>query len=374
MKYFLFTFILISTLLKAEWNFIPSVAQGTQFDAQVGPDNKIHLISSRYYQLDVSGTVVVDENQGDEQQGLLSFPPAIAVGDDGSVHIVTRHNGAASTGHDIRYRHRSSSGSWDTNYIVGSRVARNYVVGISYTDTDIIMSSTNASSSLNIDLWKVGGSTESYLGTLSNMWRADADTRMRGQNSAVNLVAGRPEPSSRGYAYFSRANTGSGLRDRLAANTEQHNAGTGRRGFPDLALDGQNNSHFVYGTESEVYYNKYNASGDKVFASDKRIFSSLGTWHLSTGLSAVAVSDSGELIVAVALRTKGDDQAANSDILWTYSTDGGVSWSSQVDTLKNSDAGEGRRRPRLVAVGDSFVLLYGDTVASGISMGVLTFR
>ena len=360
----------------AEWDFIPSVAQGTQFDAQVGPNNLIHLISSSYYQLDLSGNVIVDEEQGDEQQGLSSFPPAIAVGGDGSVHLVTRHNGDKTTGYDIRYRLRSAIGSWDVNYIVGTRVARNYVVGVSWTDTDIILSSTKMNSNDvygDIYLWKAGTSSAAALGSLSGMWRADVDNRMRGQNGIVHLAAGK-HSSSTSQVYYTQAEVGTGLRDRLNANKTIHQSGVTRRSFPDLALDGQNNTHFVYGARSEVYYNKYNASGQKIFGSDKRIFSNLGTWHLSIGLSGIAVSESGEFVVAVGLRTKGDQQAANSDILWTYSTDGGISWSTPQDTGKNSDAGEGRRRPRLVAVGDSFVLLFGDTIDSGISMGVLTFK
>ena len=358
------------------WTFKGTVAQGTQFDAQTGPNNRIHLISSRYYQLDLSGNALVDESQVDEQQGLMDFPPAIAVGDDGSVHIVTRGAGDIKTGVDIRYQRRNTSGIWDRNYLFGGKVARNYVVGIAWADaSNIIMSSTKKNSADvygNIHLWQAGSSSASALGSLSGMWRADVDSRIRGHNSTVYLGAGTHRSSS-ATAYFSQASTGSGLQNRLDSNKKSHESGSPRRSFPDLAVDGQNNAHFVYGARNEVYYNKYNSSGNKVFGSDKRIFSSLGDWHLSIGLSALAVSENGQTIVAVALKAKGDQRAENSDILWTYSTDGGSSWSSVQDTGKNSDAGEGRRRPRLVAVGNSFVLLYGDSSTSGISMGVITF-
>ncbi|WP_223892522.1 PKD domain-containing protein, partial [Sulfurovum sp. TSL6] len=358
-----------------QWNFFASVAEGTQFDAEAGLDNLIHLISSSYYQLNLSGDIVVNESQGDEQQAMLTFPPAIAVGDDGSVHIVTRHNGSSTEGYDIRYSRRSAAGSWDSSYLFGGRVARNYVVGISWTDTDIIMSSTDASVDGlygDIRLWKAGDSSASYLGALTGMWRADVDIRMHGQNNKIHIGAGKHNSSS-AEVYYAQADIGTGLRDRLDSNTQIHNAGNVRRSFPDLAIDGQNNTHFVYGSESEVYYNKYNANGEKIFVSDKRIFDNLGTWHLSIGLSAVAVSDNGEFVVAVSLRAKGDIYADNCDVLWAYSTDGGASWSNPQDTGKNSDAGEGRRRPRLINIGDSFILLYGDSTVPGISMGVLTF-
>jgi len=77
--------------------------------------------------------------------------------------------------------------------------------------------------------------------------------------------------------------------------------------------------------------------------------------------------------VAIGLKAKGDNEANNTDIMWTYSTDGGATWSDVQDTGKNTDTGEGRRRPRLVAIGNTFVLLFGDTNVAGISMGVLEF-
>ncbi|PHS31228.1 MAG: hypothetical protein COA92_08485 [Sulfurovum sp.] len=359
------------------WTFHPSVAQGTQFDAQTGPNNLIHLITNSYYQLDLSGTVLVNENQGDAQQGLLGFPPAIAVGDDGSVHIVTRDAGNVSTGVNIRYRKRSSAGSWDTNYVFRTPVPRNYVVGVGWADSNnIILSASDSSTDPNglfgyIHLWQAGVVSATYLGRSNAIWRADVDSRIRAKNSLVNLISGNTDRT--GEVYFSKTNSGTGIVNRLNTSMKIHEAGNPRRGFPDQAIDLQNNTHIVYGSDSEVYYNKYDANGQKLFTNDKRIFTNLGTWHLNTGLSAVAVSESGSIVVIVALRTKGDNLAANSDVLWAYSTDGGLSWSAPQDTLKNTDAGEGRRRPRLVAVGDTFVLLYGDTLTSGISMGVLTF-
>ncbi len=186
------------------------------------------------------------------------------------------------------------------------------------------------------------------------------------------LISGAPQPFS-AAAYISQADEGSNLRNRLASSTKTHNDGANRRGFPDVAIDGSNNAHFTYGVESEVYYNKYVANGNKVFANDKLLFADLGSWHLSTGLSAIAVSDDGSLVVAVWLYAKGDEEANNTDIMWTYSTDGGATWSAVQDTGKNTDTGEARRRPRLIAIGSTFVLLFGDTNATGISMGVLAF-
>ena len=374
------------------WSFKGSVANGTQFDAQAGPNNLVHIISSRYYQIDLTGAVVVDEAQGDGVQSLLGFSPAIAVGEDGSVHIITRHDGSASTGHDIRYRRRNVAGTWDRDYIFGSRVARNYVVGVTKTTNDVTMSYTEVGDgnspytsdvSGDIHLWQPGSTSATFMGSIVNEWRADADSRLRGSNDTVYLISGAPEALT-AAAYISQADEGSNLRNRLATSTQTHNLGDltdgdgrKRRGFPDVAIDGSNNAHFTYGAVSEVYYNKYDANGNKVFANDKLLFDSgdLGNWDLgiSIGLSAIAVSNDGSFVVAIGLKAKGDNEANNTDIMWTYSTDGGATWSDVQDTGKNTDTGEGRRRPRLVAIGNTFVLLFGDTNVAGISMGVLAF-
>ena len=98
------------------------------------------------------------------------------------------------------------------------------------------------------------------------------------------------------------------------------------------------------------------------------------TWHLSTGLSAVAASDDGRIVLAVALLSDGSQGASNSDLLWNYSEDGGSTWSSQQDTGRNTDGGEGRHRPRLAAIGSTFFLFYSDRGESGISLAVMEFE
>ena len=387
MKYFFFIFFFTSAVLSASlsnptWSFSPSVAEGTQFDAQAGPNNLIHLISSNYYQLDLTGNIVVNEDQGEEGKNLWSYPPAIAVGEDGSAHIITRSQASGDDAdHDIRYRRRNSEGNWDRDYIVGGRASHNRIVGIGLTNSAIIMSSTERTNDVwgNVNFWKGGEDSASFIGSISDIWRADADNRLRGQNDTVYLVSGRPEGG--GAAYFSQADTSTeGIRDRLVANMQTHDQEPERHGFPDLALDGQNYAHFAYGAASSVYYNKYDANGAKVFADNIKVFGDLVDWGLDAGLSAIAVSESGEIVVIVALDPDDEGEndpdergAMNCDLLWAYSTDGGETWSNPQDTGHNSDTGEGRRRPRLVAIGDSFVLLYGDTQESGISMGVLTF-
>lgn len=93
------------------WSHLGPVLDGRQFDAVRGPSSSVHVIASEYAELTGAGAVVLTEPQGDGRQGGLDFPPAIAVGPDGAVHIVTRHGGSFADGHDIRYRRRSPAGS-----------------------------------------------------------------------------------------------------------------------------------------------------------------------------------------------------------------------------------------------------------------------
>ena len=98
----------------------------------------------------------------------------------------------------------------------------------------------------------------------------------------------------------------------------------------------------------------------------------VGSWHLSCVCTAIAASDDGDSVLAIGLLSDGSASATNSDLLWAYSLDGGASWSDPQDTGQNSNAGEGRSRPRIVALGEKFFLFYNDTANSGISMGMIT--
>jgi putative metal-binding protein len=356
-----------------EWNFHGVVAQGGQIDAVRGPGDVLHLIAARYYQFDVAGNELVSEDQGDGQQGSMDFPPAIAVGADNSVHIITRHNGSWTDGHDLRYRRRNTAGTWDRDYLFSSRVKRNYVVAIAKPVGDsVYLCHSQGGDNVwgDLRLFKAGQSSASELGSISNIWRSDIDTRMRAEAANVYMVSGKCDPDGR--AFFLHATASDSLPGDLDASQQEHMAGTGRRGFTDLYVDGQADIHFSYGADQKVFYNRYSSQGLKAHANDVQLFDNLGEWHMSIGLSAVAASDDGSSIVAVALKSDGSQQAADSDLLWVYSNDSGQTWSSQADTGKNVNGGEGRCRPRLVAIGQKFFLFFGDNQASGISLASMT--
>ncbi len=290
------------------------------------------------------------------------------MGTDGAVHVVTRHDGDFEGGNDIRYRRRNPGGSWDLDYLIGSRERRNYVVGVTTVGARVIAAYTSAGDDVwgDIRLWEAGEDSASALGNLSGIWRADTGIRMRTSGDRLFLASGVPDPDGRAYLLHSDA--GGDLVGTLATNTWEHHEGSGRRGFVDLFVDAGGQAHLTYGAEQTAHYNRYDPAGDRVFATDVQIGSGLGEWHMSTGLSAVGASDDSQTVVAALLLSDGSQQASNSDLLWSYSLDGGASWTNPADLGVDTSGGEGRLLPRIVAVGDDFLLFYRDAGTGSISL------
>ncbi len=356
------------------WTFHGKVAEGRQFDAVTGPDTRIHLIASAYYQFSSDGSRLVAENVGDEKQGSLDFPPALAVDPDGNAHIITRHGDAgASTGFDIRYRMRDAVLGWTDDFYIGSREPRNYVVGIAApVSGSVYYHSTTVGDNVwgDVRIWRKNNAiTAELLGNIGGIWRADTDARMRGVGDKVFLVSGKCD--SAGKVFFTHCTIGPNCFNELADNIRTHASGNYRKGSPDLYVDRNGHAHITYGSQFEVYYNRYDHRQQLVFAQDKKIFSGLGSWHLQHGLSAVAASDDGSVVVAVALDPDGSQEASNSELQWNYSTDGGATWATPMRMGVYTDGGEGRCRPRLVMVGDTFFLFFRDNATQGITLASL---
>lgn len=374
LKFFLLTCICFFSATNVQatpkWTFHGKVAEGGQFDVLTGPDGKVHLISRAYYQFDAIGRKLVIENVGDDKQGEMNFPPALALDTQGNVHILTRHGGSsASSGFDIRYRRRAAAGGWTEDFLVGSRETRNYVVGIAATSIDsVYMHYTKAFDNVwgDVKLWEKNGFLAVHMGDLGGIWRADTDARMRGFNGKLFLVSGKCDGS--GAAYFTFCNDGAGCFDELSSHIQVHASGNYRKGMPDLYVDKTGSVHMTYGAQFEVYYNRYAENQQLVFGQDKKIFSGLGSWHLQLGLSAIAASENGSVVVAVALDPDGSKEARNSELLWTYSRDGGESWSEPESLDVYTDGGEGRRRPRLVVTADKALLFFRENGTGGISL------
>ena len=352
------------------WTHHGSVASGTQIDALPGPDDTLHLVSDRYYRFDENGNVEVDEAVGDGAQNSMYFPPAIDVEDDGTVHLVTREAGSPQGGYHLRYRKRSPDAQWATDYIFEEPVPRNYVVGVGNDgagNTHLLSTVVGGNVWGDVNIYDEMGGDAFLQGTMGSVWRADTDARMRAVNGTVYVVIGKNDGS--GEASFTWGSGGDGLVEQLQTNRQVHTGGDGRQGFPDIYIDSGENAHFVYGSQTgQVLYNRYDASKQRVFDNDIQVLNGLGTWHLSTGIGAVGASDDGQTIVVVGLLSDGSQAATNSEMMWTYSEDGGESWSPQESLGVFTSGGEGRLRPRLMAIGNTFYMFYNENGVSGISL------
>ncbi|MGB1014380.1 MAG: MopE-related protein [Nannocystaceae bacterium] len=357
--------------LAAEWSFHGQVVAGGQFDAVRGPDDNVHLVSSVYAQFDASGALLLTEAQGDGWQGDLDFPPAIAAGLDGTIHLVTRHGGNYENGHDIRYRRRNEQGTWDRDYVLGPPISRNYRVGVASAGGNVYI----ANGGHNDDFWgpvrlyQADANAATLLGQIPGVSRHDAGHRMRSFMDRVVFVAGRPDPN--GTAFISFGTAGPGLADELASNLQAQQAGTGRRGFPSLSIDAEGQTHLTYGAFEAAYYIKFDADGNKVVG-DVEVFTGLGGTNLSVGYSEVVATDDGQKVLAVAMRNDDDDDHGTfSELLWASSEDGGASWSAPEALGRTMNSGDGRHRPRLVAVGNEVLMFFAENNVSGVSLATI---
>ncbi len=383
----MFLFVLIvasgcSSRINPPWKFHGPIADGMQMDAVRGPNGLIHLIAERYCRLNSNGDVIIREDQGDTNHNKLNYPPSIAAGPDGTVHIVTRDPGGGfNDGYNLRYRCRDPTGLWKTNYIYRKPEKRNYIVGVAADGSrNVFLLSTNAGENVwgVIKIFREAGGKCVLLGQLGRkdfspergIWRCDTGVRMRGFKGRIYLASGLCDRD--GAAYIAFADGPEKLVEQFKKTMQRHKSGSGRKGFPDLYVADDGSVHFTYGAQiGVVYYNRYDSEFKKVFADDRKIFEGLGKWHMSAGLSAVAASDDGKTVVAVALKTDDSKEAADSTILWACSKDGGKTWSKAKDTGRKTHGGEGRLTPRLIAIDKKFFLLYYDNAFGKICLATL---
>ena len=367
------------------WKKRGVVTKSPTYDAVRGNDGRAHVIADRYLQVARDGKVLLDEPIADGVKNPLEFPPAIHVGADGAVHVAVRSGGNQSTGYVTSYRRRSPGGSWGGAVQFGSPVKWNWQVAVATNSKgDAFTLSTGAGDNVwrPLHVWQVTGGVTA-VGKLDSVFRVDNQAILRSSGGRVYFASGNnSEPVT--FAH------GDGTAAGFSNSAKRHSAGSGsERGFPDLYPDASGAVHLVYGSghtkhpatfpacsgcvDGELHYAKYENGTAKV-GSDKTLFRNLGTWHLSIGLGAVAASDDGGVVVAVALETDDSKEAAQSKLLWAHSMDGGKSWSAPEDSGLRVFGAEGRLRPKIVGLGRTFVMFYWDRDAPfSVSAATLEF-
>lgn len=349
------------------------ISSSWQFDVDIDSHGILHLIGDQYYQFDLNGKMLTAESQAqDLQQYSLSYPPAIALDPAGNAHMLLRGIGSFSSGFDITYKVRKTNGNWlssSRNYNIGIAEPRNYVVGLAaVSETEVFAHTSIVGSNIwgDIRFWELNQQSAQHTGNWSGIWRADMDTRMRAFNGKVYFASANSFTSS--DIFFSIADGGPKLLQDLKTNVQRHHSGENKKGNPDISIDQSGAAHLVYGADQEVYYNQYQANGRKIYPADQRILNDLGLWHINFGISAIGVSSDGKSILVAGLKTNGHKEATNSKIVLTYSTDRGKTWSEQIETGQITHGGEGRMRPRILAYGKKFVIIYFDVSKYGLSM------
>lgn len=359
-------------------NSVARIANGLNFDVDVA-NGKIYLISSSYYELDLDGnTLYTNSNINDIGQGVFDFGPSIEVGPDGIVHVIHRTGGDRSNGFNISYSKKETSDLWSVNsHQITTPMPRNYVVDVVGMDEGKALAAHAAKTT--DDVWgsvfffSLDGSTVDQLGDFgsSSYYRSDSDFRMEKFQNQLHLATGKPNPY--GFVYYMNAGITSSLPTDLASNPDELD-GVGenrRRGQPDLKIDQSGNVFISYGDFESVFFDRYSFDG-LTEIHDKRILTDLGEWHLDLGMSALGVSEEGDTILVVGLETGGDPEIASSCALhYTYSLDGGESWTSPgvIPDLRTNSA-EGRSRPRIHHYGNKFYVFYNN-VNGGIAMSTI---
>ncbi len=314
----------------------------------------------------------------DRGQGTDDFGPAITVGDDHVVHVITRGEGPGQYSYNLNYSKKERNGTWPVlNETVGSPVESNYVVDVVALDNGRALYShsqrTTTDVYSSVYFYTLDGSSVVPLGDLgsSYFYRIDSDFRMERFGEKLHLATGNPDPD--GTTFYMSATIGPDLPTDLASSALALKAGEGRRGQPDLRIDDLGNVFVSYGSKESVIFNRYSNDGSGN-VSDQPIFSQLGTWQLDLGMSAIASTPEGDTIMAVGLQTDGSVEASNCGLLFTYSFDGGRNWTYPGEiTGYRTNGGEGRMRPRVKFYRGRFYVFYNN-LSGGIAVITIDLR
>jgi len=343
---------------------------GTAYSAGYGvldPFNGYAVISS-------SGRITTyDQHAGEESGGGRKFWPSLAVTPDGTVHVVERDTmGNTLTGNfNLTYKSGYSKGAWAVSYTFGEPAVHNNMVGIAAPDKENVFLAHAAGN--NIMLYRATASQAVVVCELENWFSTLNSFMFRGWNGMIYLVS-----SDNNNIYYSWAKADSeDLFTDLEINKKTHQAGQGMRGLPQLYVAKNGEIAITYGAGMEVYFNIYGADGLPKFDKDKIIFTSETTSVSEINKfpnPAIAVSDLGDVLLAVVAHNQTPENPVLSHYYWTYSVDGGASWTqpaplsgktigvpgSPVETRQAAFTYDGARKTSLAFNRGRFAVIHWD--------------
>lgn len=341
------------------WTEVATVA-GKNPALAPAPNGGAHVIVAdsevRYVQLDAAGQKLVDEpvpGTGSAASSF-SFGPALAVG-AGAIHVAfAKELGAwMLTGHHVV---KTASG-WSSVLDLQAATERGYAPSIAVDANGAAHILFGAATSVPFGVanyYRVQAGVVSQAHPALIEWRADDRTAIvTGPNDAVVALAGRPSPS--GYVAFASSSSG-GTSFSAQSEIEPPNVGSQRVGQPHAVVDPAGIVHLVFGAGDDtsvpcncaVHYATL-SSGTVQNTTVVSPAGALEHWHLSLGISRIALLDGGVRVVTWQ-RHAGDDSAA--PVSSSTSTDG-TNWTSPQQVVGDCGDSEGRNTIDLAGSGNA---------------------
>jgi len=342
---------------------------------------RIHIVSMRsgvlYTVTDSLGQIVEDPfriPQTGNDNGGWQFGPTVAVDNDGYPHICFRRwdNKGNSTNmeFDVYYIRKGPSG-WSAPRYVSNDVWRGYVVRMAIDGENRVHIARGSAA-----VGEILGGPVTYYRIINDQLetvRSDiipyrADDRLEldvTDDGIVHLILGSPDRVQAPVTYYRSTDGG----DNMAAVGDIHNIQcTGRNGCPDVFADKAGNVHFSYGSKTDqgvegepsIRYVRYlgNYPLTNTIVSEP---GDLAPWKNDEGwgLSSVAASDDGQIVVVIYYDHGGLSGGVLSTLYSRISTDGGLTWGEkfELSDLCIGD-GEGRSFPLIRAYKNHFYVVY----------------
>jgi hypothetical protein len=320
------------------------------------PAGGVHVVLSdgslRHVQIDVSGSVTVDElvPNTDSAAASFEFGPAVSVRDD-VVHVAFARDVGSSllTGHYVA----KTSNGWSNVLDLQPAVERGYAPAIAADSAGAAHVLLGQATSVpfgvaNYNRVNANAVDQSHPALVE--WRVDDRSAIvAGPNGQIHAFGGYPSPN--GQIYVSFSNDG-GTTFSAQTEIQPANVGTARVGQPHAFADSSGTVHLVYGAGEEasdcancaVHYAVID-QGNVQSTSVVTPAGVLDIWHLSLGIARIGVRADGTRVVTWQAHA-GDDSAA--PVSSSTSADG-LSWTPPQAVADDCGGSEGRNTIDLVA-------------------------